>query len=214
MRRFRVVGIDTRGRYAPDMHRAVRLPLLLFAALSLRIIWVGGYILAAGARDSASEADAIIVLGASILRDGEPSPVFAARLDHGIALYRQQIAPLLVMTGGVGEGAQLSESEVGRRYAIARKVPASAIAIEEISRTTRQNLVEAARILQERRAGDRVVLVSDPYHLYRAGQMAEDLGLQPLLSPTPHTRYRSVKTKLPFLLRELYFVHHYALTGR
>jgi hypothetical protein len=43
--------------------------------------------------------------------------------------------------------------------------------------------------------------------------MADDFGIQAVSSPTPTTRYRSLRTKLGFLVRELYFVHHYFLTG-
>ena len=196
--------------------RAARLLIALFALFALRLLWVASRVVRVAARDEATaegSADAIVVLGAAVGRDGSPSAVLAARLDHGIALHQREIAPLLVLTGGFGEGARVSESEAGRRYAIAKGVPEQDIAIEEISRTTMQNLAEAARIVKAR-GGARIALVSDPYHLYRAEQMALDLGLAVATTPTPYTRYRSAKTKIPFLLREIYFVHHYALTGR
>ncbi|MBK1833919.1 hypothetical protein JIN78_07600 [Roseibacillus ishigakijimensis] len=57
------------------------------------------------------------------------------------------------------------------------------------------------------------IIVSDPLHLKRASLMAKDLGIRSVTSPTPTSRYRSLKTKLPFLQREIYFYHHYAITG-
>jgi uncharacterized SAM-binding protein YcdF (DUF218 family) len=57
------------------------------------------------------------------------------------------------------------------------------------------------------------IIVSDPLHMKRAMMMADDLGIEAVSSPTPTTRYRSLRTKLGFLVRELYFVHHYVLTG-
>jgi uncharacterized SAM-binding protein YcdF (DUF218 family) len=57
------------------------------------------------------------------------------------------------------------------------------------------------------------VVVSDPLHMKRAMMMADDLGIVAASSPTPTSRYRSLKTKLRFLLRELYFIHHYLATG-
>jgi uncharacterized SAM-binding protein YcdF (DUF218 family) len=47
----------------------------------------------------------------------------------------------------------------------------------------------------------------------RAMMMADDLGMTSVSSPTPTSRYRSLKTKLGFLHRELYFIHHYVVTG-
>jgi uncharacterized SAM-binding protein YcdF (DUF218 family) len=57
------------------------------------------------------------------------------------------------------------------------------------------------------------IIVSDPLHMKRAMMMAEDLGIEAASSPTPTTRYRSLQTKLGFLIREIYFFHHYIITG-
>ena len=43
---------------------------------------------------SIGNADAIVVLGASVLPDGTPSGILADRLDDGIALYFAGVAPL------------------------------------------------------------------------------------------------------------------------
>ena len=58
-----------------------------------------------------------------------------------------------------------------------------------------------------------VLLVSDPLHLTRAMQMAAEFGLDAQPSATGLTRYRTLSTKVPFALRELYFMHHYWLLG-
>ena len=57
------------------------------------------------------------------------------------------------------------------------------------------------------------MIVSDPLHLRRAAMMAKDLGISAVTSPTATSRYRSARTQLNFLLREIYFVHQYLLTG-
>ncbi len=154
-------------------------------------------------------ADAAIVLGAAVW-EGAPSPVFAARLDHAIALYHQGRVRALILTGGVGEGDILAESEVARTYALARGVPATAIFTETVSHITLTNLTEAKRIVQEQ-GFDRVLLVSDPLHMKRAITIARDLGLSAYPSPTPTTRYRTWKTQIGFLWRETYFYAGYLL---
>jgi uncharacterized SAM-binding protein YcdF (DUF218 family) len=117
------------------------------------------------------------------------------------------------LTGGRGEGARVSEAASGRRWAAARGVDPAAILTEEISQTTSQNLIGAAAVM--RRTGLRTaLLVSDPLHLPRATRMARDLGMRVEPSPAPTTRYRSLSTRLPFLVRESFFLTGYWLTGK
>src|SRR6266576_305968 len=78
------------------------------------------------ARDEATGADAIAVLGAAQY-NGRPSPVFRARLNHAAALYQRGLAPVVLVTGGVGSGDTVSESEVGRRYLTKAGLPESAV---------------------------------------------------------------------------------------
>ena len=156
--------------------------------------------------------EAIVVLGAGVEID-RPSPVFEARLRHAVDLYQAGSAPLLVFTGGIGTGDRLSEGEVGRQYALAAGVPPSAIRLETRSRTTYQNLEEAKRILDAEGIPRSIRIVSDPDHLLRATWMAHRLGLGAFHEATPHSRYRSWRTRLPFVAREVYFLHHFALFG-
>ena len=135
-----------------------------------------------GRRDQARPASAIVVLGAAQYA-GRPSPVFKARLDHGIALWKRGIAPYLVLTGGMGVGDTTSEAAVGRRYALRMGVPDSAIGLETEGRTTSESLRAVAALLDS--LPDRsVVLVSDPFHSLRVSILARRLGLIPYTSPT------------------------------
>ncbi len=174
-------------------------------ALALRIDAVGH-----GAPQG--RADVAIVLGAAAY-DSRPSPVFAARIDHGIALYRAGRVRRLLFTGGYGTGARFAESQVARRYATARGVPASAILIETRSRTTRQNLDEAA-ILMRGQGLHSAFIVSDPAHLMRAGWMADAAGIDAQAAATPTTRYRGWQARTGFVLREIWFATVFLLSGK
>lgn len=171
--------------------------------------WIWRY----GDRDDTAKADCIIVLGAAV-QEQNPSPVFAERIRHGIHLYDSGYAPKLIFTGGYGDGQKFSESGVGMSVAKQHGVSADDIYIEEKSRTTQQNIAEAAALMETHDLKS-AIIVSDPLHMKRALMMADDLvGIDGVSSPTPTTRYRSLRTKLGFLVRELYFVHHYVLTGK
>lgn len=161
---------------------------------------------------SSGKADAAIVLGAAVRSDGSPSPVFEARLAHGVALVKRGDVRLLLLTGGTGEGTSISEAQSGRRWAEDRGLDRTAILVEEQSRTTKQNLHEAAALMRNRGLRS-ALLVSDPLHLPRATRMARSAGIKAEPSPTPFTRYRSLRTRLPFLARESFFLTGYWLTG-
>lgn len=164
-----------------------------------------------GLQDHAAKSDCIIVLGAAVQGDG-PSPVFAERIRHGVHLYQAGYAPVLIFTGGFGSGQTHSEGAVGQAAAIRQGVPAQAVLIEQQSRTTQQNLSEAAALMRQHGLKSAIV-VSDPLHLKRAIAMAGGQGIAACSSPTPTTRYRSLKARLGFLFREVYFLHHYFFTG-
>ncbi|MGX9718656.1 YdcF family protein [Stenotrophomonas acidaminiphila] len=181
------------------------LVLLWLLGVAAWIIWVGD-------RDQAAPADAIIVLGAAAY-DAKPSPVFEERIRHGLDLYRQGYAPKLIFTGGFGgAGARFSESQVARRYALKQEIPARDILIENRSRTTRQNLVEAKRLM-DAHGMHRAILVSDPLHMARALRLSKELGIDALASSTPSTRFRSFHTSWRFLAQEIYFFHRDLFAG-
>src|SRR2546425_963200 len=107
-------------------------------ALSLAVGWAAVVLAVAvtAARDQATTADAIVVLGAAQY-NGRPSPVFRSRLDHAATLYQRGYAPVVLVTGGVGTGDTVSESEVGRRYLVRAGLPESAVTALPAAASTR-----------------------------------------------------------------------------
>lgn len=156
-------------------------------------------------------ADAAIVLGAAVPTTG-PSPVYVERINHAVELYRSGAVKYLIMTGGKGLGERVAEADAGRDKAIADGVPADAILTETQSRDTRGNLANAKPIVTAH-AFDKVLIVSDPLHMMRAMQMAAEVGLDAAPSPTPTTRFRTLRTQLPMLIKETYFNLHYRIMG-
>jgi uncharacterized SAM-binding protein YcdF (DUF218 family) len=185
------------------------------AAGAALISWfavLGFQIAAAGDVRSSRPADAAIVLGAAAYGN-RPSPVFEERIRHGIDLFQAGKVRKLVLTGGRGTGAAFAESAVARDYALARGVPAHAMVTEEASRTTKQNLLEARRLMQLHGLKS-ALIVTDPLHIKRSLRMAAGLGIAAAPAPTPTSRYRSWRSKTGFLLREIYFYNVYLLTGQ
>lgn len=191
--------------------RVLKIISWVVAALFAWLVFTGVAIWNFGAIDHAKKSDCIIVLGAAVYGE-RPSPVFEERIRHALELFRKGEALTIILTGGFGDGASHAESEVAASFAMSEGVDEFAILTETRSRTTQQNLVEAKSLMDS--AGLKTaIIVSDPLHLKRASVMAEDLGITAVTSPTPTSRYRSFRTKLGFLIREIYFYHRYAVTG-
>ena len=137
----------------------------------------------AGRQTDPAPAEAIVVLGAAQY-DGRPSPQLAARLDHALELYDEGVAPVVMVTGGNQPGDRFTEAEASADYLVERGVPETAIMREDAGHTTYESLDAAADQLLD--AGlDEVVLVTDPYHSLRSRLIAEEVGLDADLSPTP-----------------------------
>jgi len=176
--------------------------VLVFGVLASRIYSFGN------TRSEAS-ADAAIVLGAAVWSTGV-SPVFRERINHGIDLYRTGKVRKLIFTGGQGNPGEPTESSAARDYALQNGVPAQDILIEEKSHTTYENIQYAKQVADTHNI-KRVLIVSDPLHMKRAVLMAQDVGLRAEPSPTPSTRYQSLKSQLGLLVHETYYYIGYLI---
>src|SRR5436189_1862086 len=143
-----------------------------FAALGvllLLLVFGWGVVVVAvavsGAREQAATADAIAVLGAAQY-NGRPSPVFRARLDHAATLYQRGLAPVVLVTGGVGPRDTLNEANVGHDYLVRLGLPSDAVIPLAGGADTHASLVQVGDWF-EGRDSRRVLLVSDGFHMLR-----------------------------------------------
>jgi uncharacterized SAM-binding protein YcdF (DUF218 family) len=166
-----------------------RLPLLILAASALAAagIWqiyrVSEEIRNQSLVDEAQSADIIVVLGAAEYR-GKPSPVLEARLNHALFLYRKDLAPRILTTGGKGPDPTFSEGEVAHAYLSRHGIPSEAIFVESEGESTVHSIAAAAEIMRRMNLKSCIV-VSDGYHIYRVKKMLETMGMQAYGSPRP-----------------------------
>jgi uncharacterized SAM-binding protein YcdF (DUF218 family) len=185
-------------------------------AACLGIALVGGYatyrIWVQGQTDEERPADAIVVMGAAQY-NGRPSPVFAARLDHAVALYFAGVAPRLVVTGGKAEGDRTTEAAAGRAFAIELGVPADDILVEDQSRTTLESIRAVSELLAANGASS-AVFVSDRPHMLRVLRMAADVGIVGWGSPTRTSPIEGdLAGQVDATVHELGALAYYFLTG-
>lgn len=151
--------------------------------------------------DERRDADAIVILGAAQY-NGKPSPVLQARLDHGAQLFRDGWARLIVVTGGIVEGDRMSEATAGQRYLTSLGLPASQVVVAAQGHSTSSSMEAVA----DRLRGEglqRVILVSDPFHMARLRLEGHRLGLKAYTSPTTTSPISThFRTELGYLLKE------------
>jgi uncharacterized SAM-binding protein YcdF (DUF218 family) len=193
----------------------------LLATIAFVVLLLVGFVAGCGIvvwqaahHDDASEidrADAIVVLGAAQY-DGEPSPVFAGRLDHAALLYDQGRAERVLVLGGGQPGDRFTEAEAGRRYLMENGLPGDAIIPVPEGHTTFESLRAIVPVMRE--AGmDTAFLVSDPWHNARVERMARDLGIEGHASATWQSAATSQDTRFEGYVRETFAYLYYRLLG-
>ena len=116
--------------------------------------------------------DCILVLGAGV-RDGKPRPMLQDRLNYAIDLYRKGVAPKLLMSGDHGR-KDYDEVNIMKQYAIDMGVPSEDIFMDHAGFSTYESLYRAKEIFK----ADKIIIVTQKYHLFRALYIAESLGLE------------------------------------
>jgi uncharacterized SAM-binding protein YcdF (DUF218 family) len=165
-----------------------------------------------GEVDEAQPADAIVVLGAAVFEGGQPSPVLEARVAHAVWLYRRGLAPLIVVTGGVGANPP-SEAEVMARLACEAGVPAEALILEMQAHTTQQSVRLTAPLLDERDIRS-IIVVTSPFHLFRATRMYRDAGYMAYGSaPQDDPLWINPRARREHIVREAWCFVLYLLFG-
>ena len=131
------------------------------------------------------EADCILVLGCGVRPDGTPSLMLQDRLETGIALYEDGAAPKLLMSGDHGR-KEYDEVNLMKEYALERGVPSEDVFMDHAGFSTYESMYRARDIF----CAEKVIVVSQRYHLPRALYVAEKLGLEAYGVPAQDVDYR------------------------
>lgn len=115
--------------------------------------------------------DAILVLGSGV-RGNSPTPILKERLETGISLYKNGIAPKIIMSGDHGK-KYYDEVNIMKDYAIKQDIPSEDIFMDHAGFSTYESMYRAGYIFNVKR----MVVVSQEYHLYRAIYIAKRLNI-------------------------------------
>lgn len=116
--------------------------------------------------------DCILVLGAGIWGD-KPSPMLEDRLLQGITLYNNQTSSKIIMSGDHGK-EEYDEVNVMKDFAIENGVKSEDIFMDHAGFSTYDSVYRAKEIFK----AQKIIIVTQKYHLHRALYVAEKLGIE------------------------------------
>lgn len=161
--------------FTDKMKKLVRLAAVVGVLFILIVGFMYAYIEWFGRNAKPERSDVIILLGAAVWPNG-PSPALLERISLAETLYREGYAQAIITTGGVGNLNPIPEGAAARQTLISRGIPADVVYDEANSRSTRENLAEARKIMLQH-GWQSAVIVTHDYHLLRAVSEARRLGI-------------------------------------
>jgi uncharacterized SAM-binding protein YcdF (DUF218 family) len=163
----------------------VKVALILFAVGLILILGLMSIVFYAEKTPrELTKRDAIIVLGARIMPDGELSTTVLHRVQTALKAYQDGYGKLLIVCGAKGRDEPETEAGAMARWLREHGVPESDIVVEDTSTDTIENLQNAKAAMDARRLATAIVVTSD-YHLTRALWLAKDQGLDAIGAAAP-----------------------------
>lgn len=199
------------GRWAEKSRAGKRCQRIFLAGLSaalLLFLLVEGLLLSHGERDhSALPADAVIVLGAGV--NGEtPSLMLQSRINAAAEYLNAHPDIPAVLSGGQGNGENITEAECMRRQLTAMGIGESRLLLEERSTSTAENFAFSKELLRQAGIDPEtavVAVVTNDFHCFRAHLIAQREGLTVL----------DVPAEVPWLLLNAnYYVREFFALGK
>lgn len=117
--------------------------------------------------------DCILVLGCHVKDDGTPSDMLEDRLTRGIELYNLGAAPKLLMSGDHGR-VEYDEVDAMKSFAVDAGIASENVFMDHAGFSTYESIYRAKEIFQ----AEKIIIVTQEYHLYRAIYIAEMFGLE------------------------------------
>lgn len=120
-----------------------------------------------------TDVDCILVLGCKVKDSGKPSDMLHDRLKRGVELYDRKAAPKLLMSGDHGQ-EDYDEVSAMKQFALDGGVPSEDVFMDHAGFSTYESIYRAKEVF----GVQKMIIVSQEYHLYRALYIAQQLGVE------------------------------------
>lgn len=145
------------------------------------VLGINGYVVASTREQiltpeeaaSLTDVDCILVLGCRVYDDGTPSAMLHDRLRQGVELYMAGAAPKLLMSGDHGQ-TDYDEVNAMKQFAVEAGIASSDVFMDHAGFSTYESAYRAKEIF----GVEKVIIVTQEYHLHRALYIARQLGLE------------------------------------
>lgn len=152
----------------------IMLGFSLVAGINAAVKWTAGdQILTAEEAAKLSDVDCILVLGCKVHSDGDPSDMLEDRLQRGVELFDLGAAPKLLMSGDHGQ-TDYDEVDAMKQFAVNHGISSEDVFMDHAGFSTYESIYRAKEIFQ----ADKIIIVTQEYHLYRAIYIANQLGIE------------------------------------
>lgn len=148
---------------------------LFLAAASFTVYTFGCMVHATGKTPAGTET--VVVLGCQVREDG-PSLMLWERIDAAYAYLQENGEAVCILSGGQGADEPMSEAECMRRALVEKGIDSARLIKEEASTSTRENLQFSKEIIKEKNLNPKVAIVTNNFHMYRAGEIARELDME------------------------------------
>lgn len=166
-------------RFSPTVKRRARLAFGL--CMALLFLWAGalsGCMVYGALNSPAADTEYTVVILGSKVNGTSPSADLWQRILAAEEYLKAHPQAKAVASGGKGEGEDISEAEAIRNALVDRGIEESRIYLEDRSSNTQENLSFSMEIIRENGLSQKVALVTDEYHQFRAGRIAASLGVE------------------------------------
>lgn len=189
--------------------RGIWIGLGLILVLGADLLWIGIGFPRAGRERVYTAASLpavrlpVLILGAGVLPDREPTQVLQSRLDTGLELFRQGKGSWFLVSGD-NRALNYNEPKAMRRWLLKREVPPGLVISDYAGRRTYDSLRRAQAVF----GVHRMIIVTSDFHLARALFLARRLGIDAYGVAAP-TDPRPLRQRLWSVCRE-YVARHLA----
>ncbi len=137
----------------------------------------------------------LVVLGCKVIGEN-PSLMLYERLESALEYLNENPDASCVVSGGQGEDEEISEAECMYRFLVQNGISEDRLYMEDKSSSTRENIEFTKKIIKDNSLEERIAIVTNEFHEYRAGKIAEKLDMD----------YRAVPARTAWWLFPTYYV--------
>lgn len=181
--------------YAQKIGKVILTGILVMVAAVILLASVETAFMIKAATAKPSENATVVVLGCRAY-GSRPSIMLASRLDAAYEYLTEHPDAICIVSGGQGPDESMPEAECMYLYLTEKGIAPERIYQENRSTSTRENLLFSQEIIEAEGLNTEIAIVTNEYHEYRAGMVADALEME----------YSAVPARTPLWLFPTYYI--------